>query len=443
MRSLPSSISSFNRLKNFNFLLGILCFMSFSVQLHAQENIDSAKQNTSSENVVFNAGVMNPFFTKLHALKSKPGKVSILQLGDSHMQMGYFVGEMRRNFGNEFGFSSLGLIFPHPIAGYRPFYVKAEVTKGQWTGGNNLRPEIAMKYGVSGFTIRTKYKHAQFNIRPNKLESEIMTGKEVVVYFQANDSSKFSLQGIQWSSDSAQPSTNIDPVSVSDVTVFSGWKKQIFVFAQPVSSLTISVDQNRDSLPFDIYGIQFLNPDQPGIIYHNAGVGGSTFMSLCKNSSLAAAQIQDLNPDLIIYAYGSNEAYTPTFNTVDYKQNISNHLDQIKKLLPETVILLTTPPDTRSKDRYPRNIDTIRRVYLQLATEKNLSYWDLRDQMGGNGSLHKWFKLGLASKDKLHFTKPGYELQAKLLTEAIFKAYNEIYPNDQSLRLPVYQTDFK
>jgi lysophospholipase L1-like esterase len=230
---------------------------------------------------------------------------------------------------------------------------------------------------------------------------------------------------------------------VSEVTVFSGWKKQQFVFAHPVSSLSISVDQNRDSLPFDIYGIQFLNPDQPGIIYHNAGVGGSTFMSLCKNSSLAAAQIQDLNPDLIIYAYGSNEAYTPTFNTVDYQQNISNHLDQIKKLLPETVILLTTPPDTRSKDRYPRNIDTIRSVYLQLATEKNLSYWDLRDQMGGNGSLHKWFKLGLASKDKLHFTKPGYELQAKLLTEAIFKAYNEIYPNDQSLHLPVYQTDFK
>ena len=44
--------------------------------------------------------------------------------------------------------------------------------------------------------------------------------------------------------------------------------------------------------------------------------------------------------------------------------------------------------------------------------------------MGGNGSLFKWLKNSLASKDQLHFTKEGYTLQAKLFTIPIFDAFN-------------------
>jgi lysophospholipase L1-like esterase len=432
MKLLHLFISNSNCLAHWRIALS-LNLLFLSMVGFAQNPIDSSKTDGLRVNQIINGSSLNPFFENLHNSKTKPDNISILHMGDSHMQMGYFVGEMRRNFFEAFGSSSIGLLFPHPIVGYRPFYVKSESAAGQWKGGNYLRPETEWKYGVSGFTIQSKLKQASFTIRPNNLDQPIMTSREIVLYFQCKPSTKIKVRGYVQPSDpldSVSPSKLVESNTISPVDSFSGWKKQRFGFEEPVSSLVVSIEQEADSLPFDLFAMQWLNPTQPGITYHNAGVGGSTFLSLCKNASLAVEQIVDLNPDLIIYSYGSNEAYTPTFKTDDYRRFISNHLDQIKNKLPNTTILLTSPPDTRSKDRYPRNIDTIRNVFQQLAEEKKLAYWDLRNQMGGDGSLHRWLKKGWASKDKLHFTKPGYELQAKLLTEAIFKAYNNLYPNE-------------
>ena len=63
--------------------------------------------------------------------------------------------------------------------------------------------------------------------------------------------------------------------------------------------------------------------------------------------------------------------------------------------------------------------------------------------MGGNGSLFKWLKNGLASKDQLHFTKEGYTLQAKLLTIAIFDAFNNMVGENEKLKLPLINQNFK
>lgn len=432
MKLLHLFISSSNRYAKLHvtFFFNLLVF---TTACFAQSTADSSNPKNENSNNIFNGSSLKPFFEKLHASKSKAENISILHLGDSHMQMGYFIGEMRRGFSTPFGSSSIGLLFPHPIAGYKPFYVKSEATPGQWKGGNYLRPETEWKYGVSGFTIQSKLKQASFTIRPNNLDIPIMSSREIVLYFQCKSSTKVKVEGCVQPSDpldSITPSKLVESDFISPIDSFSGWKKQRFGFESAVNSIVVSIEQETDSLPFDLFATQWLNPNQPGITYHNAGVGGSTFLSLCKNASLAVDQMVDLKPDLIIYSYGSNEAYTPTFKTNEYQQFISEHLDRIKNKLPNTPILLTSPPDTRSKDRYPRNTDSIRSVFQELSEEKNLAYWDLRNQMGGDGSLHRWLKKGWASKDKLHFTKPGYELQAKLLLEAIFKAYNDLYPNE-------------
>ena len=166
--------------------------------------------------------------------------------------------------------------------------------------------------------------------------------------------------------------------------------------------------------------------DLPGIIYNNCAVGGAQFSHICNNASYALGQIEDLNPDLIILSYGSNDSYTTKFNGNLYHKMVGGFIDSLKLLLPKTNFILTSPPDTRSKDRFPRNVDSIQLVFHQLSQEKDIAYWDLRTQMGGNGSLYTWLKNGLAAKDKLHFTKTGYTLQAKLFINALINTNNEL-----------------
>jgi hypothetical protein len=45
--------------------------------------------------------------------------------------------------------------------------------------------------------------------------------------------------------------------------------------------------------------------------------------------------------------------------------------------------------------------------------------------MGGTGVINKWALKGLTSKDKLHLSRKGYELQGLLLHAAILNAFQD------------------
>ena len=95
-------------------------------------------------------------------------------------------------------------------------------------------------------------------------------------------------------------------------------------------------------------------------------------------------------------------------------------IDSIVNKQPNISILLTAPPDSRSKNREPISIEKIQEVFLSIAeAHPNVAFWDLRSIMGGKNSVLYWLNLKLAAKDKLHYTKAGYELQAQLLINAL------------------------
>lgn len=395
------------------------------------------------DNKIYNEITLQNFFAKLKEVKSNGRQVNILQLGDSHMQMGYFVEEMRANFLHEFGLSGIGTIFPYPIANYRPFYVKAKVVNGTWKGSNYLNAESDIKYGMAGFTLKTTSRKAGIEIMPQKSPQEIQTGNQVVLFYQANDNAVIDVSGIDTFTDSTKVFKSINVLNSKESDSALGWKKAIFYFEKGVNKINVSINQLHDTAAFYINGLQLNNVNKAGIVYNNCGVGGAQFSHLCNHSSYSVEQIKDLNPDLIIFSYGSNESYTSTFNSEAYQKMVGAYLDKIKAALPGVAIILTAPPDTRSKGRFPVNSMSIGMVFNKLASEKQVAYWDLCHQMGGSGSLLKWLQLGLASTDKLHFTKLGYQLQAKMLIEAIFNAYNKTVTVDQQIKLPVINRNFK
>ena len=60
---------------------------------------------------------------------------------------------------------------------------------------------------------------------------------------------------------------------------------------------------------------------------------------------------------------------------------------------------------------------------FELMNKHNAAVYDLYSVMGGYKSIYKWYKAGLAAKDKVHFNGRGYTTLANLMFDAINRSY--------------------
>ena len=70
------------------------------------------------------------------------------------------------------------------------------------------------------------------------------------------------------------------------------------------------------------------------------------------------------------------------------------------------------PPDRdyRLKGRWLTmdKLDRIVAAQREAAMANRCAFWDMREKMGGKGSMPEWVTAGLAQYDHVHFTGPGY-----------------------------------
>jgi LysM repeat protein len=129
-------------------------------------------------------------------------------------------------------------------------------------------------------------------------------------------------------------------------------------------------------------------------------------------------------PDLIIFSFGTNEAYEKNLDTNKYFDELNSFISKLNEELPNTAFIITTAPDTRSQGKIPPNQIIINDQLIKIAKSQDVSIFDLNKAMGGWGSLNKWYKNKLVAEDKLHFTAAGYSLQGKLFSMAFLESYN-------------------
>ena len=61
---------------------------------------------------------------------------------------------------------------------------------------------------------------------------------------------------------------------------------------------------------------------------------------------------------------------------------------------------------------------------FELMERHHVAVWDVFALLGGYKSMLKLQKLGLANKDRVHFTNRGYILLGNLMYEALNKSYS-------------------
>lgn len=117
--------------------------------------------------------------------------------------------------------------------------------------------------------------------------------------------------------------------------------------------------------------------------------------------------LRDRQPDLVILTFGSNDAGNP-YNDSQFRNRYQRLIDEIKSRAPNTAILVVGAGDGYYRGRELAGIDGVVRTQRELAQKNGLMFFDLRQYMGGPGSINRWRQEGLAFPDRLHFGPSGY-----------------------------------
>lgn len=165
----------------------------------------------------------------------------------------------------------------------------------------------------------------------------------------------------------------------------------------------------------------------PGVAYQIFGINGATAQKFCNPDYIS--KIASLKPDLIIVSFGTNEGYTRRYNSTQHLNQLDQLMRMLKESCPSATFLLTTPPGAymKSRGRYSVNSNTekVSGVITDYASSHNIASWDLFNIVGGKEyACTNWYGNKLMQRDRIHFTKSGYDLMGLLLFQALIKSYN-------------------
>ncbi len=340
------------------------------------------------------------------------GQLSVVHIGGSHLQADIYTDRIRSRFqtlqpGNNGG---RGFIFPYSVARTNnPPNYKVSYT-GRWYACKNTQEKKKCQLGLSGISVTTTDTAASITITFPAGNTVLYDFNRVRIFYLADS--------ISYDCSVHSPATvaGIERTRPGCIT---------FALDSYSDSLIFSLERTSNiQQRFTLLGIS-LETDDPGLIYHTAGVNGAKIPSFLR-CSLLSDHLAGLSADLVVLSLGTNDAYTRHFNPEIYRQNYDTLIRRIRTALPEAAILLTVPNDSYLYRRYTNpNTEKVREVILDLGREHHCGVWDFYGIMGGLNSIIVWQRFGLAKRDRIHFSRKGYTLIGDLFFNAFLKSYDD------------------
>ena len=380
-----------------------LLYVLLSLPVFAQQI-----QPKLGENILENNGILfEQFKQKITSLKSgKIQKIRILHIGDSHIQPDNLSGIVRKNFQSTYGNGGRGLVFPYTLAktnGPKDF---SATSASSWNNHWIINYPHKFKIGLPGIGIKSTLDSGNitFNFIKDSLKSPFTNGF-IIYSFQAEKNGHISVS----------PSFKKNSNQLMFDTLH-------FDFKSPQTKLDIKFTGSKL-----LFHSSYFENEQPGIVYNAAGVAGARYRDFLSNEFFTK-QLPYFQPDMLILSLGTNESYDPTFTTEGFRSRVDSMFTMIQSKLPNCAVIITLPSENyRIKNSIPivnDRIEIISDILRKESTRFGYSIWDLKKAMGGDGSMLQWKEAGLVNKDYLHFLRKGYNLQGKLLFEAIHKELN-------------------
>ena len=371
------------------------------------------------DNVIQNASHLDGFFEKLYRLQeTNDGKVSIVHIGDSHIQADYLTSIVRRNFHRHFGNAGRGLIVPLRVAGTNEPNNYKTVSNTTWQSKRCVFPDQPLPIGIGGVTISTSDPQANLEIYMNDLWLNYSFNKLTLFYEKDERSFDFSVRG---PGGAALGNIVANPDDSSRSSSQVSWERK-------VNAVTLqSLKSNSGQSHAVIFGAVLEN-SMPGILYHTIGVNGAKFQHY-REAECFAPQTAALGADLFIISLGTNESSDYPYMNRNFPLEMHQFLSSLQRHNPLAEFILVTPQAVfRQGNKHNPGILQVRQQILDYAVENGFAFYDMFRAMGGPHSAHDWSEQALLSNDGIHLTKDGYEYQGNLFYHALMKGYNQYVP---------------
>lgn len=358
--------------------------------------------------------VLEPLFEKVDkVLFEGEGQVHVVHIGGSHIQADMWSDRMRQRLQTFYpgGRGTRGLLFPFKMAKTNnPWNYLPEYT-GNWESCRNIQRNRDCNLGLTGISVTTRDTFTTIKISFRGDDYPQYEFDRVRI-FHDMDSSSY-LPFLVDTRGTAHMLRNIE----GGYTDF-----RLDAFQNALSIEIKRTDTNQTH--FTLYGISLESQD-PGFVYHAIGVNGAATSSYLRCTKFVQ-HMKAIQPDLVVFSIGINDAYTKDFSPAAYERNYDTLVDWVRRASPQAKILFTTNNDSYYKRRYAnRNAEKVRKVMKKLAAKHDAVVWDMYGVMGGLGSIRRWQRAGLANSDRIHLLKPGYVLVADLMFNAIMAEYDK------------------
>ncbi|MDX9770435.1 MAG: GDSL-type esterase/lipase family protein [Tenuifilaceae bacterium] len=345
----------------------------------------------------------NKFSQLVEASQSRSKPLTILHIGDSHVQADVFTGETRRLLASWLNDDNCarGVTFPHQIVGSNNPDDFTVTWKGSWKRIINS-PEV----GIFGVTAQSANWGSEFSIRLNSNVNYSQHFDRVRIFFDSEDANTFPY------------------VRDGGMLVHRDLHSATYQLASPTNSVTIGNSIGKQSTgALSLHGVELVNTNSK-LLYHAAGVNGASIGTYLR-SNLFASQVSELDPAITIVSLGTNDAYNPAFCANTFRENLKKLISKLKSASPNSMLILTTPGDHLiNRIQQNESIEVAQRVIREVAQAEGCGVWDFFEVMGGAGSIEYWAEKGLCAPDMLHLNRKGYRLKGALLFEALTKLGN-------------------
>lgn len=168
-----------------------------------------------------------------------------------------------------------------------------------------------------------------------------------------------------------------------------------------------------------------------GVLVDSLGIRGRMARTwLSWDRGLVIPGIRALAPDLVVLAYGTNEAADTDYRMERYREDLTRVLSVVREGAPGAACVLIGPSDRAvevTKGRAWRvwgRTAPVAQVQREAALASGCAFWDWQQASGGPGSMVAWrlHDPPLAGWDFIHFTQAGYEESADRFLQAWWDA---------------------
>jgi lysophospholipase L1-like esterase len=377
---------------------------------------------------------LSQFHQRLADLKAgRIKRLTILQIGDSHTEAEHFSGRLRALFQARFGNAGRGMLAPgSPVPYWRPTQVRVQQA-GKWqVFTSNKSDHAALPFGLSGFVIRGGDPADSITL----VTSDDGGGFDAVEigYYRQPQGGRIDV--------------TVDGKRIGEIDT----RGESYAMARRAFQLS-SAGRSLEVRPHGDGGVDIADwgvyRNARGVVLTSHGFSGAQVGIMERwDWKTVASQLAELDPSLILLAFGTNEGYAPKSRLQNYATLLENRIDALKQAAPNASIVLVSGPDANRIPKYcngtgsghdhtpckpltaeevagydgllshsdrslcrwhtPGSYDLVRNAQREVANRTGAYFWDWFEFQGGMCGAYRWEQAGLVHKDRVHMKKDGY-----------------------------------